>query len=123
LDGCCSQLLFFFFIACIAYDPSKFEPAGREWPEYFAIPVLALVTITILNDGTLIAVAYDNVEATKLPEKWDLGNLYLVSSVIGFIAMLSSLLLLLMGLNSWEEDSVRTVDEPGLHDRAATRSS
>jgi len=90
--ACTVQLLFFFFIACIAYDPSKFEPAEAMWPEYFAIPVLALVTITILNDGTLIAVAYDNVEATKLPEKWDLANLYLVSSVIGFIAMLSSLL-------------------------------
>lgn len=57
-----TQLLFFFFVACIAYDPSAFEPAEHTWPEYFAIPVLALVTITILNDGTLIAVAYDNVE-------------------------------------------------------------
>lgn len=45
-------------------------------------------------------------QATKLPEKWDLKNLYLVSSVIGFIAMLSSLLLLQMGLSSWDDHSI-----------------
>jgi len=98
--ACTVQLLFFFFIAAIIFDPSKYETGTDDWPEYFSIPVLALVTITILNDGTLIAVAYDNVQASKQPEKWELRNLYIVSCVIGAIAMVSSLLLLEMGLNS-----------------------
>ena len=42
------------------------EEAGL--PAYFFLPVLALVIITILNDGTLITVAYDNVVPGKLPE-------------------------------------------------------
>lgn len=101
--ACTVQLLFFFLLAVIIFKPSDHE---SEWPDYFSIPVLALVTITILNDGTLIAVAYDNVDAGKLPEKWELRNLYVVSSVIGFIAMMSSLVLLDMALSSHEEGTL-----------------
>lgn len=100
--ACTVQLLFFFFLAVIIFKPSNYDPT---WPDYFYIPVLALVTITILNDGTLIAVAYDNVDAGRLPEKWELRNLYLVSTVIGVIAMASSLILLSMGLSSHESGS------------------
>ena len=43
-------------------DPNEFNEA---YPRYFDLPVIALVTLTILNDGTLISVAYDNVYASK----------------------------------------------------------
>ena len=32
-----------------------------DWPAHFSMPVISLVTITILNDGTIISVAFDNV--------------------------------------------------------------
>merc|ERR1719399_486545 len=69
-------------------------------PAYFFLPVLALVIITILNDGTLITVAYDNVVPGKLPEVWDLPMLYLTSTVLGVMALMSSLLLLHLGLSA-----------------------
>mmetsp|Transcript_36304 Transcript_36304/g.43876 ORF Transcript_36304/g.43876 Transcript_36304/m.43876 type:complete len:903 (+) Transcript_36304:236-2944(+) len=108
--ACTVQLLFFFFVSCLIFDPSKYDDRklldsdSEQWPQYFSIPVLALVTITILNDGTLIAVAYDNVSAGKLPEKWELTNLYIISSVIGGIAMVSSLVLLQLALDTNNED-------------------
>ena len=38
-------------------------------PAYFKLPVIALVLITILNDGTIITIAYDNVVPGNRPEK------------------------------------------------------
>lgn len=100
--ACTEQLLFFFFMSCIFYHPNEFND---DWPSYFYIPVIALVTITILNDGTIISVAYDNVHASQLPEKWDLNILYIVSSSIGLTALASSLVLLSYALSSSDPDS------------------
>ena len=100
--ACTEQLLLFFFWSCIFYHPSEYN---EDWPSYFYIPVIALVTITILNDGTIISVAYDNVHASQLPEKWDLNILYIVSSAIGMTALLSSLILLSYALSSVDPNS------------------
>mmetsp|Transcript_39481 Transcript_39481/g.85944 ORF Transcript_39481/g.85944 Transcript_39481/m.85944 type:complete len:1019 (-) Transcript_39481:309-3365(-) len=107
--ACTIQLLIFFFVATIVFDPqsydlsSFFDDTDDEWPSYFTIPTIAMVSIAILNDGTLIAVAYDNVEAGRYPEKWDLKNLYLVATIIGGVAMVSSMLLLDILLDSNNE--------------------
>ena len=81
------QLLFFFFIAIFAFHPADYQV---DWPEFFHIPVLMLMrkstehaffllpysyraqrhpshfltVITLLNDGTLITIAYDYAEAS-----------------------------------------------------------
>eukprot|EP00388_Colpodella_angusta_P042319 GDKK01055915.1.p1 GENE.GDKK01055915.1~~GDKK01055915.1.p1 ORF type:complete len:610 (+),score=149.53 GDKK01055915.1:48-1832(+) len=105
------QLLVFFFIAVLAFKPKEYMPANWEtdldfpdahsWPEFFHMPVLMLVLITLLNDGTLIAIGYDNVEARETPEKWNLTVLYIVSSVLAFVALVSSIILLFLCLDSW----------------------
>ena len=56
------QLLVFFFIAVFAFKPDHYEPpAGTPgfpdsmaWPEFFHMPVLMLMLITLLNDGKLL---------------------------------------------------------------------
>jgi hypothetical protein len=63
------QLVFFFFIALLAFDLKKYQPEGKEWPEFFFVPVLLLLLITVLNDGTLITIGYDNVKAPDYPAK------------------------------------------------------
>jgi H+-transporting ATPase len=68
------QLLIFFFIAVLALKPKDFQPTdwetrdgfGDEWPSYFKLPVLMLMLITLLNDGTLISIGYDNVLPSKV---------------------------------------------------------
>jgi H+-transporting ATPase len=61
------QLLLFFFIAIFAFHPWDYEPApGEEWPEFFQMPVLMLMLITLLNDGTLITIAYDYAKGKLL---------------------------------------------------------
>jgi H+-transporting ATPase len=53
------QLLVFFFIAVFAFKPASYEPPlgtdgypdSQAWPEFFHMPVLMLMLITLLNDG------------------------------------------------------------------------
>jgi H+-transporting ATPase len=109
------QLLIFFFIAVLAYKPVNYMPSGwetnpdfpddSEWPAFFHMPVLMLMLITLLNDGTLIAIGYDNVVAREVPEKWNLSVLYLISSVLAGVALVSSILLLDLMLTSWHTEA------------------
>jgi H+-transporting ATPase len=109
------QLLLFFFIAVFVFKPSEYEPRTasihsytdvKAWPAYFHMPVLMLMLITLLNDGTLIAIGYDKASAQKTPEKWNLPALFIVGSVLALVACISSLLLLHFSLDSWREGSV-----------------
>jgi len=106
------QLLVFFFIAVLALPPQSYvpnplpenwldSPDAHEWPRFFQMPVLMLMLITLLNDGTLISIGYDNVKASPFPEKWALPVLFIVSCVLGAVACGSSLLLLWGTLDSW----------------------
>ncbi len=108
------QLLCFFFIAVLTLKPSSFAPDDwrttegfdeHEWPDYFKMPVLMLMLITLLNDGTLLSIGYDNVNPSKYPNEWNLPVLFIVASMLAFVALASSILLLYLGLDSWREDS------------------
>eukprot|EP01040_Poterioochromonas_malhamensis_P007396 gene7396-7978_t len=108
------QLLVFFFIAVLALHPSDFMPSNWEtldgfdsdaWPDYFKLPVLMLMLITLLNDGTLISIGYDNVVPSKYPNVWNLPVLFLVSAVLAGVALFSSLIILYLALDSWHHES------------------
>jgi len=107
------QLLIFFFIAVLSLKPDQFMPSnyddipdfGDAWPSYFKLPVLMLMLITLLNDGTLISIGYDNVNPSRYPNTWNLPVLFLVSSVLAGVALFSSLILLYCLLDSWNDNS------------------
>ena len=109
------QLIFFFFIAVFAFRPSDYMPKGwetrddfpdtKEWPPFFHMPVLMLMLITLLNDGTLITIGYDTAEAPKTPPKWNLKYLFSMAAVQAGVAMISSLILLYILLDSWNPNS------------------
>merc|ERR1712139_670511 len=114
------QLLCFFFIAVFAYRPNDYmpkdwktnpefkavEPNMQEWPPFFHMPVLMLMLITLLNDGTLITIGYDIAVAPKTPPTWNMRFLFSMAFVQSFVAMISSLFLLRILLRSWEDDSL-----------------
>merc|ERR1712072_1669744 len=82
------------------------ETGEEEWPKFFKMPVLMLMLITLLNDGTLISIGYDNVVPSKMPNVWNLKVVFAISSLLALVALLSSLLLLHWGLDSWNSDGV-----------------
>lgn len=104
------QLLFFFFIAVFAFKPQDYQPVpnldSEPWPAFFHLPVIMLMLITLLNDGTLIAIGYDNVTPQQTPEMWNLRVLFFLGVVLGGIACLSSLILLYILLQSWVPGSM-----------------
>jgi len=115
--ACTLQLLVFFFLATMCVDPetvmgdkgfldkSQAQDDLHKIPRYFALPVMAMVLITILNDGTIISIAYDYVEAGKVPEKWNLPVVCSIAALLGGVACGGSMLMLYMCLSTTEPDS------------------
>lgn len=71
--ACTIQLLMFFFIAIMCFQPKTYpydHGEITEVAEFFCLPVMAIVIITILNDGCILSIAYDNVEPSNEPERW-----------------------------------------------------
>merc|ERR1711988_1131150 len=109
------QLISFFFIAVFLYRPNEYMPKNwqsdpefpdsHEWPPFFHMPVLMLMLITLLNDGTLITIGYDLAIPPTTPPQWNMRFLFSMAFVQSFVAMISSLNLLWILLRSWEEDS------------------
>jgi len=108
------QLLFFFFIALFAFhSPKDYLPDNppaaakpEEWPDFFHLPVLYLMIITVINDGTLISVGYDHALVSKRPQRWHLPVLFIVGGTLAAVACFSSLLLLYLALDSWNDNSL-----------------
>jgi len=110
------QLLCFFFVSVFAYRPVDYMPKDwendpefmdtKEWPPFFHMPVLMLMLITLLNDGTLITIGYDIAVAPKTPPKWNLPFLFSMAFVQAFVAMISSVQLLHILLHSWDKGSM-----------------
>merc|ERR1712025_63448 len=114
------QLLCFFFLAVFLYRPNEYmpkhwktnpdfravEPNMQEWPPFFHMPVLMLMLITLLNDGTLITIGYDIAIAPKTPPQWNMRFLFSMAFVQSFVAMISSVNLLYILLHSWDEGSL-----------------
>ena len=96
--ACTLQLLVFFFFCrqcALTQRPSWVVKAFwtkarcRTMTTKFqgiSLPVMAMVLITILYDGTIISIAYDYVAAGKVPEKWNLPVVCSIAALLGRVA-------------------------------------
>jgi hypothetical protein len=91
---------------CLLDPLNNCTPALAFWPDFFMLPVLMLMLITLLNDGTLISIGYDTVRPSATPERWNLPVLLISACVHGVVACSSSLLLLWGGLDSNNPDGL-----------------
>lgn len=112
--ACTIQLLCFFFFAVLTVnpysdvfygdpDPARNTPDTTCNPDQssaFTLPVISLVVITILNDGTIITIARDKVVPGMSPQKWDLNEVVVVSTVLGLVACLSSMIILVLAMEA-----------------------
>jgi H+-transporting ATPase len=99
------QLVFFFFIGVFALPPVEYGVVDPEHPDqakFFHLPVLMFMLITLLNDGTLMAIGYDRVFPQPRPQRWNLRMLFFIAAILAGVACVSSLMLLWMALDSWK---------------------
>lgn len=59
---------------------------------------IMIVAISLLNDIPIMTIAYDNTPVSPQPIRWKMSKLLSVSAVLGFVSIVQTFLLLLIGI-------------------------
>jgi H+-transporting ATPase len=65
---------------------------------FFPVSALEIVLIALLNDGAILAIAYDRTPLSPKPVSWRMGRILRVSSVLGVTGVASTFLLLAIAI-------------------------
>jgi len=57
---------------------------------FYPVTAVMIVLLALLNDGAILAIAYDNVEESNQPEKWNMHNVLGVASILGVAGVIAS---------------------------------
>ena len=80
-----TQILIFTFIAVMGLKNP--DDDIYEGTVYLVVPALVLILLTIINDGTMISIAYDKVFPNKKPEAFRIPQMLAVAAVIGLLGV------------------------------------
>ncbi len=77
----------------------------------FPVTAIMIVLLAVLNDGAILAIAYDHVRGSDRPASWDMRSVLTVATVLGLLGVTETFLLfalahLALGLDI---DTVRTL--------------
>mgnify|MGYP000888368211 CR=1 FL=1 len=64
---------------------------------FYPVTALMLVLIALLDDIPVMTIAYDRTEELNSPQKWDMYQILGMSTFLGFLGVLSSLILFYLG--------------------------
>eukprot|EP00796_Vickermania_ingenoplastis_P010429 gene10429-biopygen7414 len=100
------QFVIFFFIALFTLTPEHY--AGDTTViegdfQFFKLPVILFMLITLLNDGCLLTIGYDRTVANQIPQRWNLPVLFTSACTLSAVACGGSLLLLWCALEGVEQ--------------------
>jgi H+-transporting ATPase len=57
---------------------------------FYPVTAAMIVLLALLNDGPILAIAYDNVRYSEKPEAWNMGLVLGISSVLGIAGVVAS---------------------------------
>ena len=63
------------------------------WFNQYPVTVIMLVVLALINDGSMVTIAYDNTQASQVPLRWDMPRLLIMSSLMGLVGVVETLLL------------------------------
>ena len=63
------------------------------------LTAIMIVVMSLLDDLPIMTIAYDNTYVSKKPIRWQMKKILTVSSILGFFAVIQSMILLVVG---WE---------------------
>jgi H+-transporting ATPase len=64
---------------------------------FYPVTAVMIVLLALLNDGPILAIAYDRVRYSSQPEAWNMRRVLGVSSVLGLIGVMASFGLFYLG--------------------------
>ena len=92
------HFLIFFFITLLVWD--------------FALPDRLIIMIAVLNDAATLVISVDNTKISRYPDKWRLGQLLTLSTVLGLCLVLMSFIVYFVGLDQLNKGNI-TADQLG----------
>ena len=63
---------------------------------FFPVTAIQIVLIAILNDGTILTIAYDRMPVSELPRRWRMPDVLRLAIALGLTGVVSSFLLLVV---------------------------
>ncbi len=87
------RVLFFVSITILAFN-------------FFPITALMIVLLAILNDIPIMTIAYDNVLYSNKPERWNMREIITMATIIGWVGVLATFLILYIALFTFNLDIV-----------------
>ncbi|MBE9154015.1 plasma-membrane proton-efflux P-type ATPase [Cyanobium sp. LEGE 06113] len=72
-----------------------FTTAAILWLNDYPVTVVMLILLAVINDGSMVTIAYDNTLTPALPQRWNMPYLILVASAIGLVGVVETFLLYL----------------------------
>ena len=78
------DIMFFVVLAMLLFD-------------YYPLTAVMIIILALLDDIPIMAIAYDNTWLSPKPVRWEMHRVLSVSSCLGFLAILQSFGLLLIG--------------------------
>jgi H+-transporting ATPase len=64
---------------------------------FYPVTAVMIVLLALLNDGAILSIAYDRVHYSDRPEKWDMGMVLGIATVLGIIGVIASFGLFYLG--------------------------
>ncbi|PNX46165.1 MAG: plasma-membrane proton-efflux P-type ATPase, partial [Thermoplasmata archaeon M8B2D] len=78
---------------------------------FYPVTAIMIVMLSLLNDGAIISIAYDNVTYNNRPEAWNMKEVLTVATILGLIGVVAtfSLLYLAKTVFKLDQEHIRTL--------------
>ncbi|MFY9918713.1 MAG: plasma-membrane proton-efflux P-type ATPase [Mycobacterium sp.] len=78
---------------------------------FFPVTAIMIVFLALLNDGAILAIAYDNVRGSTKPAAWDMRGVLILASALGVMGVAETFLLFALADNVFHlnHDLIRTL--------------
>ncbi|MBY6240234.1 plasma-membrane proton-efflux P-type ATPase [Methylosinus sp. Sm6] len=77
--------------------------------DFAPLTTAMIVVLSLLDDGPIMTIAYDNTPVSRTPIRWRMPRLLAVSSVLGMFCVLESFGLLLIGVRALSHPSAQAL--------------
>jgi len=77
---------------------------------FYPITALMIILLALLNDIPILAIAYDNTRADRMPVRWNMQTLLTVSTVLGVMGVIASFVLyFVLRERGFDEEMIRSM--------------